>query len=149
MTIGPIRDNCRHDDGRKKQWLQAGARHVSMTNGPIRDNCRDGDVGIKQWLQTVAQSCRVAYTMKGSLLTSLNQSIRGTLVAPMRFTNSMPAGRLAQSLSVCIQSVIVTVTVTDTVTDTVAVCHCYCYCCCYCYSVTSCVRNTRGQPGYI
>ena len=44
--------------------------------------------------------------MKGSLLTSLNQSIRGTLVAPMSFTNSMPAGRLAQSLSVCIHSVI-------------------------------------------
>ena len=46
----------------------------------------------------------VAYTMKGSLLTSLNQSIRGTLVAPMSLTNSMPAGRPAQSLSVCMHS---------------------------------------------
>ena len=47
------------------------------------------------------QRVRMAYTRKGSLLTSLNQSMRGTLVAPISFTNSIPAGRPAQSLSVC------------------------------------------------
>ena len=33
MTSGPIRDNCRDGDGRKKQSLQTGARHVAWQLG--------------------------------------------------------------------------------------------------------------------
>ena len=72
----------------------------------VHHNCQAhlSSISVKHVYQAYLSSTYVkqcAYMTKGSLLMRRNQSMRGTLLASMSRTNSMPSGLPAQSLSVC------------------------------------------------
>ncbi len=78
--------------------------HLSSTAVKHNDPPHLSSTAVKHMRQAYLPSTyakQFAYMTKGSLLIRRNQSMRGTLLASMSRTNSMPSGLPAQSLSVC------------------------------------------------